>query len=164
MPSQKDVATPRCKGKRNPKRLGEHAESVFLERAIGEGFAVAKPWGESDRYDFVVDAGGRFWRIQVKSSNQTWGGRYGCYGVMAHSLRYGGGKRGYTPSEIDILAAYIAPEKLWYIIPIRAVGAALNIKIYTYARNPQNRGHPRAHNFELYREAWWVLNGEEPPV
>ena len=53
------------------KRLGEAAESAFLAKAIQMGFGVSKPWGDSDRYDFVVDAGGRLWRVQVKSAYRS---------------------------------------------------------------------------------------------
>jgi len=41
----------------NPKRCGELSEAVFLLKATEQGFLVAKPWGDSDRYDFIVDFG-----------------------------------------------------------------------------------------------------------
>ncbi len=48
------------KGKRlPPKRQGELAELAFVMKAMSMGFLVSKPWGDSDRYDFVADAGGR---------------------------------------------------------------------------------------------------------
>ncbi len=48
-----------------PKELGELAEAEFLRRALGMGMAIAKPWGESGAYDFIVDAEGRLCRVQV---------------------------------------------------------------------------------------------------
>ncbi len=50
----------------NPKELGEMAEAEFLARALEMGVAVAKPWGESRGYDFIVDDEGQLCRVQVK--------------------------------------------------------------------------------------------------
>src|SRR5450755_1037627 len=42
------------------KQRGEMAEAAAL------GFRVSKPWGESSRYDLIVDSGRRLLRVQVK--------------------------------------------------------------------------------------------------
>src|SRR2546425_794696 len=47
----------------NPKHSklrGELAELRFMTRAAELGLRVIKPWGDSARYDFVVETGGRF--------------------------------------------------------------------------------------------------------
>ena len=93
------------------KRLGERAEAAFLAKVAGLGFGVAKPWGDSDRYDFIVDAGGRLWRVQVKSAH-----RVGADG--GYSLRLFGHSVGaYREDEIDVLICYLAPEDAWYVFP-----------------------------------------------
>src|SRR5205823_12454031 len=88
------------------KLQGEWAEVCFLWRAASLGFAVSKPYGDSTRYDFVVDADAGLQRVQVKSVSQ-----------MDNKLSYrvscgsgGGTKRGYTSGDIDFLAAYIIPH------------------------------------------------------
>src|SRR2546422_3821607 len=48
--------------RRNPKRAGEISEAAFVVRAHSLGFLVAKPWGDSEKYDFVLDAGSKLWR------------------------------------------------------------------------------------------------------
>src|SRR5436309_15076072 len=40
----------------NTKRKGELSEAAFLLKAAGLGFGVAKPWGDSERYDFILDS------------------------------------------------------------------------------------------------------------
>jgi PD-(D/E)XK endonuclease len=40
-----------------PKRRGGIAELAFMQKAVTLGFGVAKPWGDSDRYDYILDAG-----------------------------------------------------------------------------------------------------------
>ncbi len=42
----------------NTKRKGELSEAAFLLKAASLGFGVAKPWGDSERYDFILDSHG----------------------------------------------------------------------------------------------------------
>src|SRR5438132_13010782 len=61
--------------RRNPKRAGEISEAAFVVRAHSLGFLVAKPWGDSEKYDFVLDAGSKLWRREPKSTGvMQWGG------------------------------------------------------------------------------------------
>ena len=41
------------------KRRGEMAEAVFVAKAAELGFGIAKPWGDSDPYDFIVPRRGQ---------------------------------------------------------------------------------------------------------
>jgi hypothetical protein len=45
--------------KTNPKLRGEWVESLFLARAHENGLVICKPWGDSARYDFVIEGGSR---------------------------------------------------------------------------------------------------------
>lgn len=139
---------------RNTKRRGELAELVFLLIATRMGFAVSKPYGDNERYDFILDArlphpgfrsAGLLWRIQVKASTQLLNG---FYRVNSHR-RTGGRAVPYRPGEIDFIAAYIIPEDTWYIIPLHAVrGTSLLL------RRKKDR-HPGL--YDQYREAWHLL-------
>jgi PD-(D/E)XK endonuclease len=97
-----------------PKRQGEVSELAFCHKAAGLGFGVAKPWGESEPYDFILDSGHRLWRVQVKSACHHFNRRYD---VHAQHCNSDGGKTGYTSADIDILVAYLIPINLWYVIP-----------------------------------------------
>src|SRR5437763_14949038 len=88
--------------KLSPKRRGELAELAFMRKAASFGLAVAKPWGDSDRYDVVVRVGKIFWRVQVKS---VWAKvpqtpHYRVKTVNALRVPY-------TTEQIDFLVAYI---------------------------------------------------------
>src|SRR5437762_13867418 len=86
----------------NTKRTGELAEAAFLHKAVGLGLKVTKPWGDSERYDFVVDAGERLWRGQNKSSAEVRGRGYHTRAIHFVS----GKKKGtYTAEEIDVVPA-----------------------------------------------------------
>jgi len=52
----------------DPKRRGEWAEAQFLSRAASLGLTVCKPWGDSARFDFIVENSEGCCRIQVKST------------------------------------------------------------------------------------------------
>jgi len=124
-------------GLTTPKALGEAAEAAFLAKVTSLGFGVSKTWGDSERYDFILDSGKRLWRVQVKSSRHFDGSRY------IVKLK---GAAAYTAEEIDFIVAYIVPENLWYVIPISV--AALRGQMYV------SPGGTRHFRHEKYREAW----------
>ena len=135
---------------RNPKRTGEVSEAAFLLKASSMGLRVSKPWGDSERYDFVVDSGGRFWRVQLKSTGVVHARGYEVqpiYGV------YGRGKAGYTAEDIDVLAVHIRPCDVWYLLPVEVVALAKNLRFYPDIECKCAR-------WEGYREAWSVLGVE----
>ena len=131
---------------RNHKRQGELAELAFLCKAAGLGFSVAKPYGDSDRFDFIVSWGRHVCRVQVKS---TYTAHHRGYHVSAHGCW--GGRDTYTKNEIDVIAAYVVPEDAWYLIPIEATRGSRGLWLHP--------GAPRraCYKYEHYREAWWVM-------
>jgi hypothetical protein len=140
---QLSTSTPRIKDTR--KQRGEVAESVFLAKAVSMGFGVAKPWGDSERYDFILDSGSRLWRVQLKSAFS--GCEYGGYTVHACGNE---NLSPYTAAEIDVVVAYIVPEDAWYVIPIHAFLTIRNMKLFPASRRRRSR-------YEIYREAWcWM--------
>ena len=58
---------PLVRGPLDAKQKGEVGELAFLHKAASLGFGVAQPHGDSELYDFILDSGERFWRVQVKS-------------------------------------------------------------------------------------------------
>jgi hypothetical protein len=135
---------PLVRGPLKTKEKGELAELAFLHKAASLGFGVARPHGDSERYDFILDSGERFWRVQVKSIFCLVEGIYRAR--CTH-----GDKIPYTAEEIDFLVAYIAPEKIWYIIPLHCTPASGVLAFYPSGRE---RGSGR---FERFREAWHLM-------
>ena len=127
------------------KRRGEAAQAAFLARATALNSGVLIPWGDSERYDTVVDFGRGLFRVQVKSATAYAENRYRVKTTGANG-------RVYTSAEIDFFVAYIVPENIWYIIPIQAIGQRKGIRFY-----PTTRRQSKA-MFEKYREAWCLLD------
>src|SRR5580658_33321 len=123
-------------GKLTPKQLGEIAEAEFM----------AKPWGDSEPYDFIVNPKKSFifWRVQVKSAH-TIGADGGC-SFRAHDHN----QRSYTSEDIDALVAYARPMNAWYVMPVRVVEELKSLMLYPESRKLRSR-------FERWREAWEVL-------
>ena len=146
-------ATASCKGENlvayrgHSKRKGELSELAFVYKAVSMGFGVAKPYGDSERFDFIVSSGRRLRRVQVKSCYRA---SYRGYGVRACGNE-NRGKEMYTPAEVDVIVVYLVPEDAWYVIPIAAIG-----KRYCLYFHPNGRRR-RMYQYEQYREAWWVL-------
>jgi hypothetical protein len=127
------------------KRRGEAAEAAFLARATALNFTVLLPWGDSNRYDSVVELDRGFLRVQVKSATLYAENRYRVKTTGANG-------RVYTSKEIDLFVAHIVPENLWYIIPIQSIGRRKGIRFYPTTRRPSRA------LFEKYRETWCLLD------
>jgi hypothetical protein len=123
------------------KKRGEWVELLFMTVAAGLGFNVAKPWGETNSYDVVIENEGRFLRMQVKST-EVW--KDGCYVCHLHAY----GNRLYTEKQIDYYAIYVLPEDVWYIFPAQTLAGMTAV-----AMTP-NRATAKYNN---YKEAWWLL-------
>jgi hypothetical protein len=85
----------------NTKITGERSEAAFLARALHLDLAIAKPWGDSRRYDFIIDNGGRLWRVQTKCTESL---RADAYETRA-TYTVGKTRAVYTRADIDFLAA-----------------------------------------------------------
>jgi PD-(D/E)XK nuclease superfamily protein len=123
------------------KRLGEAIEAAFLAKAASFDFAVAKPWGDARRYDFVVEHEQGFWRAQVKGT--------GHRNRRTYRLTLERRGRVYTADEIDFVVAYIIPEELWYIVPIELAAGRRSLYFSPHSK--------RSTALERYVEAWCLL-------
>ena len=127
----------------NVERRGEAAEAAFLHKATLLGFSVAKPWGDSDRYDFILENGAQSWRVQIKSAYVRGSHNY-C--IRASDSAH----RKYRIGEIDFVIAYVVPEDVWYVIPVHAFSQSATISLTPASPRRKSR-------FEKYREAWCLL-------
>src|SRR5439155_17695063 len=133
------------KRKANTKRTGERSEAAFLHKASQLGFGVTKPWGDSERYDFILDNGHRLLRVQIKATD--------CLRAQAYETRatytVGKGRAVYGANDIDFLVAHIATLNVWYVLPVRACMPAPMLHFYPHRKAKKMR-------LEKYRddETW----------
>ncbi len=136
----------------NTKRTGERSEAAFLARALGLHLSIAKPWGDSERYDFIIDNGSRLWRVQTKC---TEGLRADAYETRA-TYDVNGKHIPYTRADTDFLAAHVVPLDVWYIIPVEVCTPAPMLRMYPHRKAKKMR-------LENYRNAWFLLKLIESP-
>jgi len=136
--------------RKNTKVTGERSEADFQGKAIHRNFGVAKPWGDSRRYDFILDNGLCLFRIQVKCTEEL---RAGAYETRA-TYTVGKGRAVYTKKDIDFIAAHVVPLDIFYIIPVEVCTPQPMLRFYPH-RNA------KIMRLEKYREAWHLLEGPD---
>ncbi len=129
------------------KEKGELAEAAFLHRATELGFVVSKPWGDSAKYDFIVDGWGRISRVEVKSCATMRDGRAYAFNTYRRTC---GVAVPYYPGEIDVFACYVPPEDAWYILPVRQGALKKCLRVYPHAP-------ARDRLYGRFRNAWHHL-------
>jgi PD-(D/E)XK endonuclease len=148
-PARQSELSPLIRGPRNNHARGNLAELAFLLKAARLGFGVARPYGDQEPYDFILDSGERFWRVQVKSSSYAVPGRSG-YAVHAWHAGQGCKSKAYGPEEIDFLVAYVVPADAWYIVPANQLASLRFLRVYP-------SGCRGGGCFESFREAWHLM-------
>ena len=116
---------------------GNVSESLVLSAYLKAGFTVSIPFGTGAAYDFIVDAGTRFFRIQVKTGRF----RKGCviYNTkrrMREASPYA--TRSYTDAEVDNFASYYPPTDAIFVVPRRICGSEGCLRL-----DPVNNGQQK---------------------
>ena len=128
------------------KLRGEWAELRFQLRASELGLILTRPCGDNAPYDFAVDHHGHFLRVQVKCTLQRREkNSYRC------CLDHNGSP--YTPTQIDLFAAYVIPADVWYILPLAATHSQPDILLTPHRQNSK---------YSRYKEAWHLLMCPSP--
>tara|TARA_R110000751_G_scaffold175607_1_gene281705 strand:- start:5 stop:427 length:423 start_codon:yes stop_codon:yes gene_type:complete len=138
---------------KNAKRRGSQYEAAFVAQALKRGLDILEPYGDYMPYDVMVqNADGRIQRVQVKGTSVKIKDKPGYKIVAAHGSAI---KTPINPDEVDVLAAYVEPEDVWYVIPIRKLGGGISVYL-----NPNTKLNGR---YDVWKEAWNVFqNGGIP--
>lgn len=147
----------------HPKERGEWVELLFMANAARLGLKVAKPHGDSSRYDVLVEGEGKLHRVQVKSTTFK---RNGCHQCLCfwrtkppQSKNHPAGNASsplskrtaqqYSEQQTDFVAAYVVPEDTWFIIPAS--------EIRTKSMHLPPRDQPERNRYGQFLEAWHLL-------
>lgn len=104
----------------NPKAKGERSEAAVLARLLKNGYAVALPFGNNQRYDLLVEDKDKFWKVQVKTGRI----RKGAIEFNNFSTAGGRGKKRYT-GQIDYFFIFVPETDKVYKVPIDGPKAKL---------------------------------------
>jgi hypothetical protein len=111
-----------------------------MAEAAERDLPASKPVGDSENFDVVVGRPGKFVAVQVKCTvfRSRNGEGYVCSVCSSHNV--------YRVGSLDFLAAYVVPEKAWYLLPAQEIAGMRSVSLCT----PTSR-------YEKYREAWELL-------
>ena len=125
------------------KQKGELVEAKFITEALERKYIVSSPFGDSCEYDFIVDCGGKFYRVQVKSifTKDNNKDRY--------MTKFGHGAGQKKPYEnVDFGCLFVAPENAWYIIPFSKLNG-VNCCVYPHRKSNGI--------YEKFKGAWYLF-------
>ena len=138
-------------GMPNTKAAGDITEAVVLAEFLRAGFSVCVPFGDNQRYDLVVEAGGRFLRVQCKTASLT-SDRCGGKGCIRFKARSGVHESRPYWGQADLFAAYSPDTRQVYVLPVDEVpGTDVWLRL-TPTRNNNQYGIRLAEDHTL--EAW----------
>lgn len=131
----------------NTKQQGNITEVSVMLEFLKLGYNVLTPYGDCERYDFVADVNGHFYKIQVKSANDKEEGKitFNCA-----STHYVDGKcvhDSYTKDEIDYFATFY--NNKCYLISVEECGGRSASLRFLPPKNNQTRGIKWAKDYEL---------------
>jgi hypothetical protein len=135
-----------------PKARGELGEARTAAKLMEMGVVVARPIGDSAKWDLIVEAGGpggKISRLQVKSAWVKSRNAYTIATSPACDFKTGR-RRCYGLKEIDFFVGYVAPEETWFIFPVRLI----RTKYVEIKTDPDWR-------FARFRERWDLLFGRK---
>lgn len=131
----------------NSKQKGNITEFETMLAFLKLGYNVLTPYGDCERYDFVVDAKNKFYKIQCKTSSTKDDGA--SFSFSGRSCNRKDGKivhHQYTKEEIDYFVTSFNGKV--YLIPVEECGADKKLRILP-TKSGQVRGITWAKDYEL---------------
>lgn len=128
------------------KQLGERSQAHIIARLLEVGYNVLTPYGDSSRYDLVIeDAEGQFWRVQCKTAWIENGDASIQFAATSLRTRSTNGKVKYSR------AGYVGHElPKTYLIPASHIGNATRMRLrLAPSKNNQEKGVKWAKDYEL---------------
>ncbi len=141
------MALPPPPASRHPVDVGVRTEAVIAAELVRRGYRVLLPFGFNQRYDLVIDVGGRFLRVQCKTGRL----RGGCVLFSAQSIRSNSAKtfcRDYK-GEVEFFVVHCPDNDALYAIPIEQATISGGTLRVDPTGNGQSRGVRWARDYEL---------------
>ena len=122
----------------NTKQIGENSEAQVLAALLKNGEVVLLPFGDNQRYDLVVERGGEFERVQVKTGRIK-DGRIAFSTASTYDHR-GGGRRGYA-GQAECFMVYCPDNDKIYKVQVEAVppSSSATLRLETPKNNQVRR-------------------------
>lgn len=130
----------------NPKAIGEKSEGMVLAKFLQLGWIVLLPFGDNQRYDFVIDRGKGFEKIQVKTARIH--NECILFNSSSSQNHRGKGTKGYK-GECDFFVVYCPSNVKIYMISVNDCGESTVTLRLKAPKNKQIKHVRFAENYEL---------------
>ena len=110
----------------NPKAKGEISEAAVLARLVDQGYPVSIPFGNNQRYDFIVETGKALVRVQCKTGKAC---DDGILFKACSTNGFTGVDTGYS-GQADVFVVYVPTTRKFYWVPVEDV-KAIRVKLRT---------------------------------
>lgn len=131
---------------KNTKEIGDTAVAGILARLLKKGYAILLPFGDSQRYDLVLDKDGQFFRVQCKSGRV----RNGCIRFNSSSTEwYKRHRRRTYKGQVDYFGVYCPELDKAYLIPVDSVGETQGVLRISVPKNNQAKHVHWSDDYEI---------------
>jgi hypothetical protein len=131
----------------NTKQKGNATEINCLAAFVSRGINVSIPYGDSARYDFIIDVNNKLYKIQCKTAGAVSEGVYSFPCRSCKTRASGNSRRSYTKDEIDFFCTYI--DQKCYLVPISETAARSKTLRFIPTNNGQEQHITYAESYEL---------------
>ena len=128
----------------NSKQLGNLTELQCITYLYSLGCSVSIPYGNSDKYDLILDVKGRLYKVQVKhcavyydKNNVPTVVRLKSSWLAHNTTGYQQTK--YLPGEFDLFATFY--NNKCYLIPFESSSFVKSFRLQTAKNNQKNKVH-----------------------
>ena len=132
----------------NTNFIGEITERQVATEILKMGYLVSKPLVQSSKYDFILDANHKLYKIQVKTSSPD---KENTYISFTTSISHTNTKRtinlSYSEEDVDFFATIYNNE--CYLVPYSICGKRSQRLRLAPTRNGQTKGILFAKDFRL---------------
>ena len=98
----------------SPKVVGEISEGIVAAHLLRLGYSVSIPFGNSQRYDLILDLGDSLQRVQVKTGRLS----NGCVRFQTTARNTINGKRSSYHGLADLIMVYCPGTGKVYAVPV----------------------------------------------
>lgn len=104
----------------NTVQLGDVVEAIVLSKLTSDNNIVLLPWGNNQRFDFVIYKNYNFIRVQVKHGRI----KNNIIEASARSTNYRKGKwvSFNYKNDVDVIIIYVSELRKFYWLPIDEIG------------------------------------------
>lgn len=128
------------------KQIGNLTELQCITRFYELGFTVSVPYGDSEKYDFILDVNGNLYRLQVKHANLHFNSNRQIDFITLDTTWQSGYTKGknwkyhkYTENEIDYFVTHYDGKN--YLIPVAECSTMKTLRILKPKNNQKQNIH-----------------------